>query len=327
MPELPEVQTIVNDLNKKIIGQKIIGAWFDAPNFISIQSAREDGKPGRVIKKPKIAKFEKEIKGFTVRKAQRRGKNIFIYLSKGKLRKILLVHQKMTGHLLVGKWSIRKERYESGVYSKSGKKVSRFKFQVVSLLNGELQEKVNDYIHFILYLDDGRQLALSDLRKFAKIVLGETKNIENLQEIKKLGPEPLEGKFTFPKFFSIIGRQKKPIKQVLMDQNLIAGIGNIYADEILWMAKAHPLMAANTLNFLKAKEIYKSIKIILKKAIKLRGTSISDFRDTSGTSGGYSKKRFVYRREKLPCLRCKTLIKRIRIGGRSAHYCPFCQKA
>lgn len=294
MPELPEVQTIVEDLKKKIIARKIIGVWLDAP---------------KIIKNKKPDELKKEIKGLKIIDIQRRGKNILINLTNDYL---LLVHQKMTGHLLIGKWLI--------------KRVSGRKFQAVSLLNGPLREKVNNYIHLIFYFDDGRQMALSDLRKFAKVVFGLKKEIENLPELIKLGPEPLEKSFDFSIFQSVISSKNGKIKQVLMNQEVIAGIGNIYSDEILWQAKIHPFRIAGKLKNKELKNIYSAMKNILKKAVKLRGTSISDFRDTAGKTGGYADIRKVYKKEGDKCLRCATAIKRVKIGGRSAHYCPKCQK-
>lgn len=314
MPELPEVQTTVNDLNKKIIGRKITGIWFDAP---------------KLIKEIKPEELKNKIKGLKIEKIERRGKNILIYLTKkskvpaasaswrscgaGKSQNyILLIHQKMTGHLLVGKWKITK--------------VKSRKWKVKSKIKDDLDEKVNSYIHMIFYLDDNRQLALSDLRKFAKVVFGKKEEVENLPEIKKLGPEPLTKDFTFDKFKALIKKQRRGIKQVLIDQNIIAGIGNIYSDEILWLAKVHPLFPANKLNEKQIKGIYSAMKKILNKALKLRGISVSDYRDTSGKAGFYGEKRFVYQKEGNPCSICGGAIKRIKIGGRSAHYCPVCQK-
>lgn len=295
MPELPEVQTIVDDLNKKIIGRKITGVWFDAP---------------KLIKKPKAGELEKLIKGLKISGIKRRGKNILIYLIHNRLpisNYLLLVHQKMTGHLLIGKWLMV-----------NGKPKSQIK--------GQMQEKVNNYIHVIFYFDNGSQLALSDLRKFAKIIFGTKEEIESLPEIIKLGVDALDKKLTFKKFLELMGGKNKSIKEILMDQNIISGIGNIYADEILWLAKVHPLIRANQLKVKQLKIIYNAIKIILEKAVKLRGTSISDFRDTSGNFGHYADVRYVYRKEGKPCPRCKTPIKRIKVKGRSAHYCPVCQR-
>lgn len=309
MPELPEVQTIVSDLNKKIIGRKIVGVWFDSPSQISLCETWE-GKL-ILIKKPKPSEFEKQIKGLKIVSVSRRGKNILIYLTNNQRpitnNYLLLVHQKMTGHLLYGTWNL-----EHGTW--------------IPIKKGPLNEKVNNYIHLIFYLDNGQQLALSDLRKFAKIIFGPKKEIENLPDLKKIGSEPLEKSFKADKFVNLISSQRRNIKQVLMDQEVIAGIGNIYSDEILWLSKINPLKPANQLKADELKRLYSAMKKILKKAVKLRGTSISDFRDTSGKTGAYARERFVYRKEGEHCPRCKGIIKRIKIKNRSAHYCPKCQR-
>ena len=288
MPELPEVQTTVDGLKKKIIKRRITGVWFDVP---------------KLIKKPKPSEFKKQIKGLTVTDIERRGKNILIYLNS----KILLIHMKMTGHLLYGKWSIQKTR-------------------PLPTINGPLQEKVNDYIHIIFYLDNGYQFALSDLRKFAKVLLGEKNEIENSPDLAKIGPDPLDKSFKVEKFIKLIKSKNGKIKQVLMNQEIISGIGNIYSDEILWSAKVHPLKEAKKLTLKELKDIYRETLRILKKAVELKGTSISDYRDFSGKPGLYADKRLVYRREGQPCRRCGTLIKRVKMGSRSTHFCPKCQK-
>ena len=295
MPELPEVQTIVSDLNKKVIGRRVSGVWFDTP---------------KMIKKPIPKEFGKQIEGLKISRVERRGKNILIYLSNAPRMKILLIHQKMTGHLLYGKWSMRKRPHE---------------YEIKSLIKGPLEEKVNGYIHLVFYLDNGWQLALSDLRKFAKVIFGPREEVHNLPELKKLGPDALAKSFSVSQFISLVSSQKRKVKQVLMDQNVIAGIGNIYADEILWLAKIHPLRKANQLKANELRSSYLSMRQILKKALKLRGTSISDFRDTAGEAGGYGNIRLAYGREGEACCRCKTAIKRIKIGGRSSSYCPKCQ--
>ena len=294
MPELPEVQTVVDDLNKKIIGRKIIGVWFDTP---------------KIIKKPDPKDFTRLINGAVIKEIKRRGKNILIYLTSNSrllTANLLLIHQKMTGHLLVGKWKIKNKKIQP-------------------LTPSALKEKVNDYIHLIFKLDNGLMLGLSDLRKFAKVLFGLAEEIEALPDLTKLGPDSLDKNFTFKKFKETISKEKRKIKQVLMDQEVIAGIGNIYSDDILWQAKIHPFKPANSLSIAELGRIYKFMKLILKKAIKLRGTSISDFRDTAGKAGGYGNVRLVYQRENELCGRCKTPIKRIKIGGRSAHFCPKCQ--
>ena len=293
MPELPEVETISRDLDKKVKGLIICDFWTDLP-------ARNIPHP------PALQEFKKEIISRKILRVYRKGKNILFDLSGDK---ILLVHQKLTGHLLYGKWKIKK---------------IGGKYQVSSLIAGPLQEKVNNYIHLIFYLSNGWQIALSDLRKFAKIIAGEKKEIENLPEIKNLGPNPL--KVPFDEFSEILKKKKGNIKTVLMDQEIFAGIGNIYSDEILWQAKINPFKSSSKLAKSELKSLYSATSNILKKAIKLKGTSISDYRDPSGQSGGYAKVRKVYQKEDKPCQRCQTPIKRVKIGSRSAHFCPVCQR-
>jgi formamidopyrimidine-DNA glycosylase len=294
MPELPEVQTTVDGLNKKIKKRRITGVWFGAP---------------KLVKKPGPKDLEKQIKGSKIIEVKRRGKNILIYLDKGNL---LLIHMKMTGHLLYGKWKI--------------KKAPKGKYEILSLVRGPMQEKVNDYIRAIFYLDNGFQFALSDLRKFAKMVFGKAEEMENSPELAKLGPDPTDKNFTFKKFKEAIKGRRGKIKQVLMDQGIISGIGNIYSDEILWFAKINPLRSAGELGEAELKRAYFGTKKILKKALKLGGTSTSDYRNFSGKPGLYSKELMVYGKEGEPCPHCATEIKRMKIGGRSAHYCPHCQR-
>ena len=301
MPELPEVQTVVNDLNKKVIGRKIAGVWFDWPKMLKDPLDQRKDK----IAHKHVKVFEKTVKGKKILKIARRGKNILIYLSGGLM---LLIHQKMTGHLLVGKWQV------------NGKKITPLEPRAV------ITDPNNAYIHLIFYLDNGKMLALSDLRKFAKVILGETEEVKNLPELAKLGPDAMDPNFNFSDFSRIISSESRKIKQVLMDQEVIAGIGNIYSDDILWKAKIHSLKSANKLSKKDLKEIWKAMKSIFKKALKLRGTSTSDFRDTAGKKGKYGPQRLVYQREGEKCSRCETKIKRIKIGGRSAHFCPKCQQ-
>lgn len=292
MPELPEVETIVRDLKKKVLGRTFLNAWTDFP---------------KLIKKPKnFGKFKKEIKRRKIKNIWRKAKNIIFELS-GSYS--LLVHQKMTGHLLYGKW--RRE----------GKKW-------ISEIAGPLKnDPMNRFLHVLFKLDNGWQLALSDLRKFAKVELWKTEELKKSKFFRELGPEPLKKEFTFKKFREALRKKKKGrIKQVLMDQAAIAGIGNIYSDEILWKAKIHPFKDISKLSNAELKEIYKAMKQILSLAIKLGGESISDYRRPSGEKGFYDKERKVYRKEGEKCPSCSGIIKRAKIGGRSAHFCSKCQK-
>lgn len=290
MPELPEVEITVRDLRKEILGRKIEDVWSDFK---------------KMIKRPKdFEQFRTEIKGRKIEEIKRRGKNIIFLLSG---EKVLLIHQKLTGHLLLGKW-----RMENGKW--------------VSKIPGPLQDDpMNKFLHLIFFLDDGRMLALSDLRKFGKAQLWSESEFYQSKEYLSLGPEPLKKDFTVSKFKEILANKKGKVKQILMDQTVLAGIGNIYSDEILWEAKIHPFKDVAKLSVTELNKIYQAIQKILKLAIKLRGESISDFRDIKGKRGYYDRVRKVYRREGKPCSRCGTKIKRVKLAGRSAHFCPKCQ--
>ncbi|MDO8574711.1 MAG: DNA-formamidopyrimidine glycosylase [bacterium] len=306
MPELPEVQTIVNDLNKKVVGLTITDVWTDWPKYFRRSKGGFDG-------------FKKEIKNKKILRVWRLGKNIIFDISgglpakpvakgAGRRGKKILIHQKMTGHLLVGKWQLENNKW-------------------VVAEKGLLAERVNGYIHVMFWLSGGKMLALSDLRKFAKVLVIDEKDFKNLEDVKNIGPNPLKPGFQFYEFKSLIIKKRGVIKKVLMDQNVISGIGNIYADDILFTAKIHPLKKVEKLSEKELKTIFSATLTILKKAVKLRGTSTSDYRDTAGKKGGYGNIRLVYQREGEKCPnKCGGIIKRIKIGNRSAHFCPACQK-
>lgn len=291
MPELPEVETIVRELNRKAVGFKITDAWNDWP---------------KTIKTHKLADFVCEIKGREILRAHRRAKYIMMDLSGGKT---LIIHQKISGHLLYGKWKV------------VGKKVE-------SAIGGPIKtDPYNRFIRFILYLSNGYMLGLSDVRRFGKVFLGDTDKIENINEIGKLGPEPLSLKFTVKKFIELMRRKRGVIKRVLMDPFTIAGIGNIYSDEILWYSGIAPLRRVEKLADKELAAIYKNIKFVLKKAIRAKGDSQQDYRTLEGKFGNYQNMQKAYQLTGEKCQKHDGgIIKRLVIGGRSAHYCPVHQK-
>lgn len=311
MPELPEVETIKNQLQKEIPSQIIRDVWSDWPKTIQVITHKDHIKikqTKKFIEKKKAQNilkiFKDEIVGKKIESVERKGKNILINLSQ---EHMLLVHQKLTGHLLLGKWKMEKEK-------------------PIPLIKGDLEDKTNSFIHLILRLSGGDMLALSDLRKFAKVILGPKDKILNLAEIANLGPDPMDRSFKVGEFINLISSQKGKIKQVLMNQEVIAGIGNIYSDEILWEVKIHPFVPANKISEDKLREMFKAMKKIFKFSIKVGGDSMSDFRGLYGEKGRFQKYHKVYQRESEICFRCdKSKIARIKIGGRSAHYCPKCQ--
>lgn len=309
MPELPEVETTVQDLKKVLPGLKIRDVWSDIFN---------------------AEKIKEETAGEKILKVERKGKNILIYLSG---EKTILVHQKMTGHLLYGKYqksnpcpqmlrppaSLRKA-LRAGI-----KRCRRVKFQKwIAVEPGPLRDPENRFIHLLFFLSNGHQLALCDMRKFAKVAILATKRIP--EELKKLGPDPFYKNFTFKKFTEILPKTGK-IKTILMNQEIISGIGNIYSDEILWLAGVHPLKNVQKLSKEEIKKIYNSIKPVLKKAIKARGSSYIDYRDILGKKGHYQEMHYAYQMAGTKCKKGDGgIIQKIKINGRSAHFCPLHQK-
>lgn len=288
MPELPEVETTAKSLRRKVLKRTFLDAWSDWE---------------KTVKKPAdFESFKKEIRGKKILKIWRRAKNIIFDLSGGQS---LLVHQKMTGHLLIGKWEII-----NGNWRPLDRK-------------SKLNDPYNRFLHVVFFLDSGEMMALSDARKFAKIELWKKEELQ--EELKKLGPEPLDKDFSFEKFKSILKNKHGKIKQAIMNQDIIAGIGNIYASEALWAAKIHPEKSVAGLNNKELKSLYQAIKKVLRLSVKLGGESFSDYRKPDGSNGNFDTERKAYKREGQKCHRCGTKIKRVHFGGRSAFFCPHCQ--
>lgn len=292
MPELPEVQTTVSDLEKVLPKLVIRDVWTDW---------------GKIIKKPKtFLQFRKEIIGKKFLDIERRGKNILMHLSGGKT---LLVHQKMTGHMLYGVWEL-----ESGSWR--------------AAVPGPLRDDPqNRFIHLVFTLSNGKHLALSDMRKFAKVLVCETNKINELEDVKNIGSDPLAESFSFKKFRELLSSKRGRIKEILMRQEIISGIGNIYASEILWEAGVHPFKKLETIKERELKSIYNAIRKVLKEAARLRGDSTSDYRDPFGKKGRYQEFHKAYQREGKKCAKKDGgVIRREKKGGRSSFFCSIHQK-
>ncbi|OHA88161.1 MAG: DNA-formamidopyrimidine glycosylase [Candidatus Zambryskibacteria bacterium RIFCSPHIGHO2_01_FULL_43_27] len=299
MPELPEVQTTVDGINLQVRGLKIADVWTDYYSHLY-----ENHK--QIKSKKFFRRFKKDVLGTKILKAERRAKNILIHLSN---EKIILIHMKMTGHLLYGKYKLLKNKW-------------------VAIERGPLRDDpFNRFVHFVMSLSNDKHLVLSDMRKFAKITVFSKEELN--KEFSQTGPEPLTRDFTLKKFKEClsIGRQRN-IKQILMDQGVIAGIGNIYSDEILWASGIHPLSRVEKLKAVEISNLWKNLKVILRKGIRLGGDSMSDYRDISGKRGKFQLEHQAYRRTGESCRKsgCKGVIRRIIVGGRSAHYCDKHQK-
>ena len=290
MPELPEVESSVKYLKRKVLGRTFLKTWTDTDKM-------------GVIKGLLGESFEEKIKEKKILDVRRRAKNVIFDLSEGLS---LLVHYKMTGHLLYGKW----KKVDDGWESK---------------LEGPLKEdKMNQYIHFIFFLDNGNQIAFSDLRKFGKIELWKSKDLE--EKLSDLGPEPFSDEFTLQRFQEMIEGRRKMIKPLIMDQSFLSGVGNIYASDALWLSQIHPEKKANQLTEKQVEDLYEALKEVLKEGIKNSGDSMVDFRLPDGTRGNYQNKQKVYNKHGEICDRCEEReIEKIKVGGRGTYLCPNCQ--
>lgn len=303
MPELPEVETTARGINKHLVGKKIIDCWTD------YNSPFHTGKEN--IKNPLyFKKFKKETVGTKITSASRRAKNVLIHLSNGS---VILVHMKMTGHVLYGKYSFDQKKAKK-----------KEKDPWTPLEEGPLKDPFNRFIHFVISFSDGTNLALSDMRKFAKVYLISKHDFENEIHAKDLGPEPLHPDFNLAKFKErILKHPTGRIKNVLMDQSLIAGIGNIYSDEILWRIGIHPEEKVQSIPLKYFGAMYKAMKEVLKKGIDFGGDSMSDYRNIDGEKGRFQEHHQVYQLKGKPCKKrgCPGTIIRKVVGGRSAHFC------
>lgn len=253
--------------------------------------ATKDKRQTGNIANPQYFKvFKKEVLNKKILSVERRAKNILINISKNKT---ILVHMKMTGYLFYGK-------------------NSKIKFA-----------------HVIFTLSNKYYLVFSDMRKFGKITLLDTKTAHDTKHLNNIGPEPLDKQFTITNFKLRIN--KKPngkIKTVLMDQSIIAGIGNIYSDEILWRAGVNPERKVSKIKPEELKLMFKATKETLTKGIDFGGDSMSDYRNIHGLPGKFQLHHEAYRRTGEKCRKpgCKGIIRRIVVNGRSAHFCSLHQK-
>ena len=181
----------------------------------------------------------------------------------------------------------------------------------------------NKHTHVFLTLDDGRELRYTDARRFGRMAY--LTAVPLAEELRAFGVDPLEVNTT--EFAARIRTRSARIKALLLDQSVLRGVGNIYADESLWRAKIHPARLGNRLSAREAETLRKALQDILKKAIVMRGSSISDFLDADGEPGEYQRRHRAYGREGERCYRCRTLIRRIIVAGRSSYFCPKCQSA
>lgn len=287
MPELPEVETVRRDLKKYILGKKIV---------------RVEVRKKKIVRGVGSEEFKKYLEQKSFSKIDRRGKLLIFRFEKGP-KMVLLVHLKMTGQLIY--------RFSKGVVA-GGHTLKRI---------GKLPGK---HSHIILDFEDNSKLFFNDLRQFGYWTLVDRKELGKV--LNGFGVESLMRGFSKEDFRHLVWKKKKQVKAFLLDQSMIAGIGNIYADEICFGAGIHPGKKLSELNPKKIDLLYEEIKKVLKMAVKERGTTISDFVDLSGKTGGFLKFLKVYGKEGEICPVCKKgKIKKIRLAGRGTRFCPVCQ--
>lgn len=288
MPELPEVEIIRIGLGALLPGKVVAKVNFDWAK--SFPNAPAD-----------VRRF---LTGAKIIEVNRRAKVLLIELDS---KYSLVTHLKMTGQLV---YRGTDERFGAGHPSDS--------------LVGELPDKST---RVTLTFADGSRLFFNDQRKFGWMRLLPTAEVANLDFFKKVGPEPLAADFTAGQFGQrLLRRPNSAVKAVLLDQTIIAGIGNIYADESLWAAKIHPGTLVKDIPKSKIQNLYSGLISILKLAIEKGGSTDRNYVNAGGKKGSYLSFASVFRRDGQPCPRCGTTIIKLRVAGRGTHICPKCQK-
>jgi formamidopyrimidine-DNA glycosylase len=187
------------------------------------------------------------------------------------------------------------------------------------------EQPLTKHTHVIFNFTDGTALRYLDVRKFGRMQLIPTGDENTVSGLKQLGPEPTAADFKVAAFAAALQRHRKAIKPVLLEQHVVAGLGNIYVDEVLWQSQIHPLQPANQLTDTQIKALHQAIIAEMKRAIAAKGTTIRSYTDAYGASGGFQLALAVYGREGEPCQRCGTTILKTKVGQRGTHFCPHCQ--
>lgn len=288
MPELPEVETVKRGLSKLIIHKKITSATSN--NFKSFPNLPEE--------------IEAFLLGSSIISVRRRAKVIIIDLD---TNYSLVVHLKMTGQLVYR----GEENWGAGHPNDS--------------LIGDLPDKTT---HAKLEFSDGSKLFFNDQRKFGWIKLLATPLVEELPFFQKVGPEPLTEQFTTEVLTQRLQRRSKSrIKAALLDQTTVAGLGNIYVDESLFLSQIHPETLVGDLTSEQLERLTGNIKQVLQQSIDAGGSSSRNYVDADGNRGNYLDGAYVYGRAGLPCRLCGTPIEKLKVAGRGTHICPICQPA
>lgn len=302
MPELPEVETVRVGLQSLIVGK-------------TIKSIDSNWAKSFSVDTPEVDRF---VIGSKISAIRRRAKVILIDLDSGYT---LIIHLKMTGQLVFVPSAQKNQSSKA-----EGRKEERFG---AGHPNDSLRGKLPDRSTRVTFVfNDKSTLYFNDQRKFGWVKLVESQKVESQKFISKLGPEPLSDDFTFDVFYGRLQKRKgSAIKAVLLDQSVLAGVGNIYADESLWASSIHPSEVIKNISDSRLKKLHTEIIYVLKLSIEKGGSTDKNYVNAEGKKGSYLEFAKVFRREKLPCPRCGTTIEKIRVAGRGTHVCPKCQKA
>src|SRR5213082_942709 len=296
MPELPEVETIVNDLRPQLVGRR----------FELLHLTRDPAIRARLVRYPSADKFVRRLRGRTIKTVERRGKYIVMPLDPAAGEEKLgangdvtttdqrvIVHLGMTGHLRV--W--------------------------------EPEEAPVKHTHFRALLDSGLELRYDDPRQFGRLVLGSMDELIAARAFPaRLGPEPIHGDLTEAEFERLIRARRRPVKSALLDQSFLAGVGNIYADEACFRAGIRPSRWTHRLTGRERRALYSAIQEVLENSIAARGSSIINYVDAFGLRGTNQEKLLVYGRSGEPCIKCGTPLQGTRLAGRGTVYCRKCQR-
>ncbi len=287
MPELPEVETVRRGLSELIIGKVV-------------KAEAHDTAKGFPNTSDDVSRF---LVGATITDVRRRAKVLMIDLS---TKYSLIIHLKMTGQLVF----VGETRFGAGHPNDS--------------LVNELPDKST---RVTLTFTDETKLFFNDQRKFGWMRLMPTVEIPNIDFMQKVGPEPLSEDFSSKEFMQRFARRGKTnIKAALLDQSVVAGIGNIYADESLWGAKIHPKRLVNTITEQEFELLFHEMREVMNLAVEKGGSSNHTYVNAEGKKGSYMDFARVFRREGLACPRCGTTIEKLRVAGRGTHICPYCQQ-
>lgn len=303
MPELPEVETVVRGL-RVLKGKKIVSVDVRRPKLVSV--GPKTLSPKRQHTLALVRAFERAIIGKKILRVMRRAKLIQLQLSNDWW---LFIHLKMAGQMVI---------------QRKGQK--RLLIRLLNSAHAPLEAMPSKHTHITVRFSDGTLLYYNDARLFGTWRAVQDVDLPRVVDLAGYGPEPLERGFTAAGLRSALQRRPRmPIKQALTDQTLLAGVGNIYADEILFSARLKPTRNVESLKPADWQLLFRSLQRVLRHAIRTHGSSVGEFIRTDGSVGTYGRYHKVYGRKNRACVRCGTPIIRITLGGRGTHYCPVCQ--